>query len=298
MNLIKPKKLNLGDKIKIIAPSGPVDATKIKKAAEYLIKKGYSVEFGKHLFNKEHYLAGNDQERLSDIHEAFLDKDTKAVICARGGYGALRLIDKINYELIADNPKIFCGYSDITILNTMFLKKSNLITFTGAMLQSDFAEEITQYTEHEFFNTLDGNLKEIIPNTLKVYNSGNAKGILFGGNLSTLASLCGRNFVPDTNFILLIEDINEPSYKIDRYITQLLGISAFRENLSAILLGEFINVDEQIVFEDYFNKLAKELDIPVYGGYPISHSKLKATIPIGVNSNLIDGRLKISDYVV
>ena len=100
MNLIKPKKLQIGDKIRIIAPSGPVEADKIELAKAYFEQKGYQVELGKHLYSNLNYLAGNDNERLEDLHEAFNDDETKAIICARGGYGALRLIDKIDYELI------------------------------------------------------------------------------------------------------------------------------------------------------------------------------------------------------
>ena len=297
MNLIKPKQLQIGDKIRFIAPSGSVDQSKIEKSVEYFTKKGYKIELGKHLFAKNDYLAGNDDDRLCDLHEAFEDKSTKAIICARGGYGALRLLDKIDYDIIKNNPKIFCGYSDITLLNAMFLRHANLITFSGPMAQSDFSDAVNDYTEKEFFNTLSRNLTEILPTNLKVYNKGDTEGILFGGNLSTLASLCGRNFVPEAKFILLIEDLNEPNYKIDRYITQLLGINSFRANLAAILLGDFLAIEDRAVFEKYFMELGKEIDVPIYGGYPLSHSALKSTIPIGAYSTVTNGSLKISDYL-
>ena len=131
MNLIKPKQLKIGDKITIIAPSGTVDINLINKAKTYFENKGFKVDFGKNINNKSDYLAGSDKDRIEDLHNAFKDKDTKAIICARGGYGALRLLDKIDYEIIKNNPKIFCGYSDITLLNAIFLKRANLITFSG-----------------------------------------------------------------------------------------------------------------------------------------------------------------------
>ena len=127
MNLIKPKKLKKGDTIAIIAPSGEVDMKKIKKAVSFFEKYGFKIRLGKNIDKCQNYLAGSDEERLEDLHNAFADKEIKAIICARGGYGAIRLINKIDYELIKNNPKIFCGYSDITALSAMILKKTGLI---------------------------------------------------------------------------------------------------------------------------------------------------------------------------
>lgn len=296
MNLIKPKKLQIGDKIRIIAPSGPVEADKIELAKTYFEQKGYKVELGKHLYSNLNYLAGNDSERLEDLHEAFNDDETKAIICARGGYGALRLIDKIDYELIKKNPKIFCGYSDITVLNIMFYQKANLITFSGPMAQSDFGNEICTFTEDGFFKVMDGEPLSIPRYNSIVYNSGDAEGIIIGGNLSTITSLCGRDFVPDSKFMLLVEDLNEPVYKIDRYFTQLLAIPKFKTNITAILLGEFLNIDNQDYLKDFFRSLSKELNIPIISGYPISHSKTKETVPIGAYGYLKDCVLEIKNY--
>ena len=298
MNLIKPKKLNTGDKIRIIAPSGPVNIDNIDQAKIYLENKGYKVELGSHITDNQNYLAGSDESRLADLHEAFLDKETKAIICARGGYGALRLIDRIDYNSIKQNPKIFCGYSDITILNAMLLRYANLITFSGPMAQSDFGNDIDKFTEDSFFEVLTKNVSKIKSDNLKVYKSGNAEGILFGGNLASIVSLCGRDFVPESEFIFFAEDLNEPTYKIDRYFTQLLGISEFKKNIKAILLGEFQKIDNYEYFDAFFKDLAKKLNIPIIANYPISHSKIKATIPFGAYCKLTDSKLEISDYLI
>lgn len=297
MNLIKPNKLKIGDTISIIAPSGVVDFDKIIRAKDFFIKNGYNVELGKNLQCKQNYLAGSDDERLEDLHTAFCDNNVKAVVCARGGYGALRLADKINFELIKNNPKIFFGYSDATILNALFLKNAGLITFSGPMAQSDFGNNVDSFTKKYFFEAINGNLLEISPIKSKIYKSGNASGLLFGGNLATLVSLCGCDFIPDEDFIFFVEDLNEPSYKIDRYFTQLLRIEKFRNNIKAIILGDFLELDNEIFFDNYFKNLALELNIPIISGYPISHNKAKVTIPYGAKCTLYNSILTIKDYL-
>lgn len=295
MNLIKPNKLKEGDTIAIIAPAGEVDEERINFSEKYFKSKGYNVKFGAHLNKKRRYLAGDDNERIEDIHSAFEDSTVDAIICARGGYGAIRLINNIDYNIIRNNPKIFCGYSDITALSAMILKKAGLITFSGPMAQSDFGEEnINKFTESQFWNTLTNKGSLLIQNINgKIYRSGQAKGITFGGNLSTIASLCGIDFLPDEKFIFFAEDINEDVYKIDRYFRQLLNISKFKNNISGILLGEFINNGNSTWLDELFTELSTDLNIPVYSGYQISHDKNKFTIPIGAEAELNNGLLKI-----
>ena len=114
MNIIKPKKLKQGDTITFVAPSGNITEDKILSSKSYFEQKGYKVKLAKHLFDNDRYMAGNDNDRVKDLEEAFCDRETNAIMCVRGGYGALRIIDKVNYDIIKNNPKIFCGYSDIT----------------------------------------------------------------------------------------------------------------------------------------------------------------------------------------
>ena len=151
MNLIKPKNLKIGDTIAIIAPSGEVNIEKINSAVKYFESKGYNVKLGNNLTKCKNYLAGSDTERAEDLNNAFLDEEVNAIICARGGYGAIRLLDKINYDVIKNNPKIFCGYSDITALSAIILKNTGLINFSGPMAQSDFSNDINTFTENKFF---------------------------------------------------------------------------------------------------------------------------------------------------
>jgi len=300
MNLIKPKKLKAGDTIAIIATSGEVDFNKLEHACKYFKQKNFNVVLGSNIRKSYNDLAGTDDERLENLHNAFLDKNINAIICARGGYGALRLVNRIDYSIIKNNPKIFCGYSDVTILNAMFYKKSGLVTFSGPMAQSDFSQEINPFTEQCFFETLNSGCIEIKPvkHCAEVECFEPVRARLFGGNLTTIASLCGVDFIPDEKFIFFTEDINEPAYKIDRCFTQLLNIEKFRNNLCAIVCGEFTGIDEPAALSNLLQQIKNELQIPVVTYFPISHSPAKATIPIGGLGELTSSSLTISDYLL
>ena len=294
MKIIKPEKIKNGETICIIAPSGNVDKDKILNSAEYFKSLGYKVKFGKNVFNQDRYLAGKDEERISDLEEAFNDKDVNAIICARGGYGALRIAEKINYNIIRNNPKIFCGYSDITALSLMILKKTGLVTYSSPMPKGDFQpEQIDEFTQKHFWLALKNELNEITAEELKTYKDGSATGILWGGNLSTIVSLCGLDFIPDKKFIFFTEDLNEPVYKIDRCFRQLLNIEKFRKNIAGIVLGDFLDIEYPQQLDELFDEIARELNIPVYGGYKITHGKSKLTIPIGINAHLNNGKINL-----
>ena len=296
MDKIKPNRLQKGDTIGIIAPAGNVEEDKILNSVRYFENLGYKIKLGKNIFNQDRYLAGNDEERLDDLHDAFADKDIKAIICARGGYGCLRLINKIDYNLIKNNPKIFCGYSDITALSLMFLKHSGLITFSSPMPKGDFQpENIDEFTAENFWQALTNDKITVTAPNLKIYNEGKAEGILWGGNLATVCALCGTDFIPDEKFIFFTEDLNEPVYKIDRSFRQLLNIEQFRKNVSAIILGDFLGTEEyKDQLDILFNEIAQELNIPVCSGYQITHAKTKITVPIGAYGSLNNGILEIN----
>lgn len=284
MNYIKPDCLKKGDTIAFIAPAGGVkDADAINRAKNYFETNGYNVIFSEHLFNQNKYLSDTDENRLSDIHWAFSDNKINAIICARGGYGCLRLIDKIDYDLIKNNPKLFCGYSDITILSAMFLKRANLITFSGPMCRSDFGSiDISDYTIKNFFRAVEGQPLEF--EAAEIHKTGNAKGITFGGNLASIVSLCGIDFIPDENFIFFAEDLNEPVYKIDKMFTQLLNIDKFRNNIKGLILGDFLESGYPEQLKELFVEIGNKLNIPVLGGFKITHESDKITIPYGCKS--------------
>lgn len=305
MNLIKPKKLKQGDTIGIVALSGAIESEKkVQRAKEYFEKKGYKIVFAKNVFDKKRYLAGDDELKVKELHRFFKDKNIDAILCVRGGYGAIRLLDKIDWELIKNNPKIFAGYSDVSAMQAMIYKKTGLITFYSPMLQSDFGDkEVSSIVEKSFFKTLTNTESlGIKPDNRKskVYFKGNAKGILWGGNLTTIATLCGLDFIPDEKFIFFAEDLNEDTYQIDRLFTQLLNIEKFRNNLAGIILGDFLDVKNKKHFDEFFFELGQQIKKPILSGFRISHAKDKITVPYGAMASFSteDKILKIEQYLI
>ena len=291
MKLIKPENLKSGDTIAIIAPAGAVQYEEIMRAKDYFENLGYKIIFGEHLFETDRYFAGNDKKRAEDLHNAFLNKEVNAILCARGGYGCLRLLKYIDFDIIKNNPKIFCGYSDITVLSLMFLKHAGLITYSGPMAQSDYNTECPEpLTEKSFFNVLRGNSEEY--SSTEVIKSGKTEGIIWGGNLSSIVSLCGIDFIPDEDFILFLEDVNEPAYNIDKMLTQLCNIKEFRTRIKGIAFGEFAGCDNEVWLKEIFEETAELLDVPAYSGFKFSHNALKQTIPIGLKG-VLDGNLTV-----
>lgn len=274
-----------GDTIGIIALSGDCEREKIEKAVSNIEKLGYKVKLSGNIFEKNRYLAGLDDDKIEELEKFFLDKDIKLILTARGGYGAIRLINKIDYEIIKNNPKPFCGFSDVTALLLMIYKRTGIITYHSPMALSDFGcDEISDFTIKNFISTLT-NSQQIFEGS-KVYQNGLAEGILWGGNLSTLVSLCGQDFVPEESFIFFTEDLNELVYKIDKMFQQLLNIETFSKNCKGIILGDFLDVDNEKWLEEYFFELAKRMNIPVAGGFKITHLKDKITLPIGIKASL------------
>ncbi len=283
MKIIKPKKLTKGDTIGILSISGAIDnKDDLYKSVKYFENEGFKVVLSNNIFDNIDGISGSVETRLKNLHSFFLDDNINAIFCARGGFGTLKLVNFIDYELIKNHPKIFAGFSDITNLNAMFYKKSNLLTFYAPMPYVDFVDDIDEYTKNMFFDTLMGNLSLYKSTSLKVYKEGIAKGVLFGGNLSTITSLCGVDFIPNNEFILFIEDWHDPTYKIDRMLTQLLNIKQFEDNIKGIVVGEFLSIEEEQYFDNIFYDIAERLDIPIASGFKISHGMQKMTLPYGI----------------
>jgi len=298
MNLQKPKKLSNGDTIGIISPaSSPDDLSRINKGATYFEKLGYHVEVGKNVGKYSGYLAGSDEERIEDLHCMFANKKVRAIICVRGGYGSPRLLDKIDYQLIKKNPKIFVGYSDITALQLAFLRRANLITFGGPMVAVDFHGEINQYTEENFWRTITStkkNGKITLPENemFQALTSGKAEGEITGGNLSLVLALLGTKYLPKMkDKILFLEDIDEAPYKVDRMLNQL-SISGMIKKISGLILGEFTDCEEKevdkktLTLEEVLQKYLGELNIPVIKNFPHGHRKANYTIPYGIKTKM------------
>lgn len=312
MRIIKPKKLLKGDVIGLIAPGSNVDDPAIlERGVSYLEKLGYRVELGINSDKSFGYLAGTDQQRIEDLHNMFKNKNVKAIICIRGGYGAFRLLDKIDYKLIKNNPKIFVGYSEITSLQMAMLHKTGLVTFAGPMIHPDFSNEINPYTEEFFWRMITstkiiGRLTFPEENNLSSITKGKGSGRIIGGNLAVFSAMIGTDYLPELNKkILVIEDIGELPYKIDRILNKMRIAKLFRQ-LNGLILGRFIDCYEHDpskktltlgeVMEDYF----RDLKIPILYTFPHGHINEKVTIPFGitVNMNATKGYVEYSESAV
>jgi muramoyltetrapeptide carboxypeptidase len=295
--LLKPRHLRQGDLIGLVSPSGPVTTpARIERGIRYLEGLGYHVRLGRHALKIHGFLAGTDKERLADLHGMFDDREVKAVICLRGGYGLTRLLPRLDYELIARNPKIVVGFSDITALQLAIWRQCRLVTFHGPMVQADFSGTIDAVTEESFWSLVTsphapGPL--ILPEANCVpLLAGKANGRLLGGNLSLITSLLGTPFQPSfRNALLFIEEVAEEPYRIDRMLTQLAnaGVPA---KVAGVLLGQFTHCKAgtagrpSFTTDEVLAEKAKVWRVPMVSDLPFGHVSRKMTLPIGVQARL------------
>ncbi len=293
MKTLTPKALRKGDTIGLISPSSHCAyPDKIGQAISYLEKNGYRVKPSRHLNRIDTDPAVADQQKLHDLHEMFADPTIKAIICLRGGAGASRLLKKINYRLIAANPKILVGYSDITALSLAVFAKTGLISFSGPMLATELYGP-TPYTEEQFWGMLTSpsyalSLQNYSGHPVTCIRAGTAEGILIGGNLSVLSSMIGTPYLPSLNdSLLFLEDINEPAYRIDRMLSHLDNAGLLAQS-KGVLLGQFgneaentkeENLRQQNIF-DYYSAQACT-DGPVMRGLSYGHIINLMTLPVG-----------------
>jgi muramoyltetrapeptide carboxypeptidase len=296
--VVRPARLRSGDLISIVSPaSPPLQPAKVHKAVRYLESLGYRVTISKNVFDVNGYLAGTDDERAEDLNQAFADKNVKAIICSRGGYGTSRILDRVNYDLIKKNPKILVGYSDITALQLAIFKKTSLITFSGPMAAVEFGDNVDPYTEEMFFEMLTIPRKPGIVRTPREFHlsfKGKQKvsGRLLGGNLSMITSLLGTPYLPNfSGSVLLVEEVSEEPYSIDRMLTQL-RLSGVLSEVSGFAIGQFTNcapeepnrphrTTEQIIAEDLIS-----MGKSAVTNLPYGHSPVKMTLPIGVEVSI------------
>jgi muramoyltetrapeptide carboxypeptidase len=299
MQLVKPPKLQPNSVIGIIAPSSPLreigGAERLEQGIRYLESLGYRVELGKSVYSSTHYLAGDDSTRLDDFVSMMTNPNISAVFCSRGGYGSMRFLSRIPYELIRSNPKIFVTFSDGTALNSALYSQAGLITFSGAMVGVDM-HNFDSESEEFFWRILTstapiGKIHTSMNPTLLHISSRNttlASGRLICGNLTLFASLCGSLYLPDMNdTILLTEDIGEEPYRIDRMLSQL-ELSGVLRQTNSLLFGSFTEdvnrtsstPSRPIV--DVLSEYAVRNGKSTIGSIMYGHTSKKLTLPFGV----------------
>jgi muramoyltetrapeptide carboxypeptidase len=285
MKIRVPVRIKPGDTIGIVAPAGPFDRQTFMRGARMIEDMGFKIFIPPELFKKNRYLAGADKHRAQFVNQLFVDKSIDAIICARGGYGSMRILPMLDYDAIQNNPKVFIGFSDITILLSVLFTRCNLATFHGPVVTSlaDASEE----TRLSLFSnvTSDSNL-EIKLSGGRTINPGVAAGEVCGGNLTMLCHLVGTPYAPDfDNKILFLEDRGEAPYRIDRMLVQMELAGCFK-GLSGIILGTF---EECGPIEDVIRiivELFEKYPVPILAGLEAGHGSPNLTIPLGIEATL------------
>jgi muramoyltetrapeptide carboxypeptidase len=306
--IIKPERLNFGDTVAIVAPaSPPPDPANIDRGMAGLEGLGFKVKLPPHLRRRWGFLAGTDRERAGDLMRMFADPEVKAIFCLRGGYGAGRLLSRLDYGMIRRNPKIFVGYSDITALHCALLIHAGLVSFHGPMANSDLAKpKVPEFTLQGLLRTLmnasaPGSICQgLKDNGVTVIRRGKASGRLLGGNLSLLCTTMGTPYQPVfKGRILVLEDVDEVPFRFDRMLTHLMNAGVLQE-VAGVAVGINANCVERKkpedgkpkkpeyrqTVEDVLKERLRPLEVPIVIGLPFGHIPEIATLPLGVEATL------------
>lgn len=278
-------KLQAGDRIAVISPAGGVDDERqIEEALKQIQHLGFEAVPGKSLGKKWGYLGGRDSQRVDDLHEAFADKEVKAIIALRGGYGAGRLLPLIDFDLIRNNAKPFIGYSDITALLIAISQQCGMVTFHGPNAMAEWSSYSIQ-SFHSVLKAKTGTeLKNESNTPLQMLVPGDCSGQLMGGNLSLITQLMGTPWEIDTkNKILFFEETNESAYRIDRMLTQLWLARKLQE-ASGFIIGQITgatSTDQTLSWQNVLRDRLIPLGKPTLMNLSAGHIANMMTLPIG-----------------
>jgi muramoyltetrapeptide carboxypeptidase len=294
--LLKPPALRRGDHVGVIAPASNVDPEHLQAGIRRLEQMGYVPDYHPGILGLDMYFAGNLDRRRDELHDMFKRDEIKAIVCARGGYGANYLLPELDLDLIRKNPKIFVGYSDITCLLTYLHDALGLVTFHGPMVAKDFAEvDPPGVDERAWFEALHGNPSwELASHSMYSLNpliAGATEGTLYGGCLSILVASLGTPYEARTEGkLLFLEDIAAKPYQIDRMLMQLRMAGKFRE-VKGIIFGEMMHCmqspDQPYTLQQVVYRVLEDLNAPIAYGLRSGHvSRENATLPFGVRARL------------
>lgn len=303
--LLKPKRLRPGMTIGVIAPSSPADEDEtVRYGLELVESFGFKAKPGKHIFERTQYLAGSDAARAEDVNAMFADPSVDAIMALAGGYGAMRVLPHLQYEMIRANPKALIGYSDITALHCALHRKCGLVTYHGQTALSRFSD----YSITEFQRVLmqpEPNMTIGAPpsfdggpgrvereNRITTIQPGMARGRLIGGNLTLISCLMGTPYEPDFNGrLVFLEDVHEKPYRVDRMLTQLL-LSGKLAKAAGLIFGKFTDAADSgntFSLEHVLTDAGKAAGIPCARGLMIGHVADQTVVPIGVEAEFDAG---------
>ena len=282
---IRPPRLKPGDTIGIVAPASPFDQKTFGQGIRSLESMGFQTRVPDEIFEKNGYLAGSDSHRAGLVMQFFEDHSVNALLCARGGFGSLRILPLLDFNIIRQNPKIFVGHSDITALLAAITAKSRLVTFHGPLVTTlANAPEMTCST---LLTAISSNaIVELKPAQGIALKAGRARGRVIGGNLTTLCHMLATPFEPRfENHILLLEDRGEAHYRIDRMLFQMKLAGCFK-GIAGLVLGSFQDCGSLDgifrIFEEHF----KDMSLPILAGFDVGHGPQNMTLPVGLEATL------------
>ncbi|MBS7528684.1 LD-carboxypeptidase [Fusibacter paucivorans] len=302
-----PKALRQGDTVAVLCPSTPTFREKVDKAEIGLKRLGLKPLMMPSCYAYHGHLAGRDSLRLKDLHDAFRSPDINGIINLKGGSGATRLLASLDYDLIAQNPKVFIGYSDITALHTAIHQMTGLVTYHGPMATSDIFindENCDEYSLNSFKANImtPGGYHGLLTNppgeSFSIFSEGICEGELIGGNLSLLTQTLGSPYEVDTKGkILFLEDVDEPIYKIDKMLTALALAGKFRD-CHGILFGTFSGCKpeykksyggEDLSLETVIEEVVVPWQKPILANLRAGHNFPQPTLAIG-------GKIQMNTY--
>lgn len=298
-SLLYPPPLRPGDMIGVIAPSSPQrDDERLRGGIRRLQEHGFRVREGANLWNRYGYLAGSDRERIDDFNAMARDPDVRMIVAGRGGYGATRILEELDYDALRRDPKIVLGFSDVTAINLALLAQIGLVSFSGAMPGVDLWEDQPDaFAEKSFLKAVGGNQTGVLQSpadapTPSGLFPGEAEGKLLPANLTLLAALCGTPYMPNPDgAILLIEEIGEEAYRVDRLLSQLWNAGILKR-ISGLAFGAFTGTDPTRIsiaplpLEEVFAEYVDRAKVPTVHGIPYGHIRQKLTLPVGAPARI------------
>lgn len=296
MDIQFPSFLQKGDKVVIVSPSSKIDQQFLKGAEKRLESWGLKVAMGKYAGSSSGRYAGTIRQRLQDLQDAMDDPEVKAILCSRGGYGAVHLIDKIDFTAFREHPKWLLGFSDITALHNLFQKNGY------ASLHSLMARHLTVEPEDDLCTNylkdiLFGNIPSYTCEKHKLNKQGAAQGVLRGGNMAVAYGLRGTPYdIPAEGTILFIEDVSERPHAIERMMYNL-KLGGVLEKLSGLIIGQFTEYEEDCSLgKELYAALAdlvKEYDYPVCFNFPVGHVTHNLPLINGAKVELMVGKKNV-----